>query len=237
LAVDHNNIDAGRPLAFDDAEAIARREKTVDLGVNLLRRGSFGVGSEAEFRYGFAPNSDFSLAVGPRLAPQRGGARRLDAGDIQIGVFHNFNRELPHRPALSLRAIADLPTGRGSDGLGGRLRGIASRRFRRFDRLHLNLDLGFNGRAARGVKTVVPGVILGWSHPLGYPRSFNQTLLAQIGVRGATQRGQNPILNLGVGLRRQVSVRSVFDLGLTSDLSGGTERESLGLIAGYSTQF
>ena len=31
-AVDHNNIDASRPLSFDDAEAIAYRERAVESG-------------------------------------------------------------------------------------------------------------------------------------------------------------------------------------------------------------
>ena len=35
FAVDHNNIDAGRPLDFDDAEAIAYREKALEFVVEV----------------------------------------------------------------------------------------------------------------------------------------------------------------------------------------------------------
>ncbi len=37
FAIDHNNIDAGRPLGFDDAEAVAYRERAVEAGIS----GSF----------------------------------------------------------------------------------------------------------------------------------------------------------------------------------------------------
>ena len=34
-AVDHNNLDAGRPLRFDDAEPLAFREQSLELGFSL----------------------------------------------------------------------------------------------------------------------------------------------------------------------------------------------------------
>jgi hypothetical protein len=80
-------------------------------------------------------------------------------------------------------------------------------------------------------------VILGYSRPLGYPTRFDRTLLAQVGYRTNEERGESGITTLGVGLRQQVSVRSVFDIGLKSDITGGRHRDALQLVAGYSTQF
>ncbi len=40
FAVDHNNIDADRPLDFDDAEAIAYREKSIEVGASLGATGT-----------------------------------------------------------------------------------------------------------------------------------------------------------------------------------------------------
>ncbi|RYG71139.1 hypothetical protein EON80_05715 [bacterium] len=236
-AVDHNNIDSTRPLDFDDAESIAFREKAVEFGalLNNPKKGRVGFGG-AEFLYGFAPNSHLSLDFDPAYASQQGSKRRLDAGDIGVGVFHNFNRELPGKAAFSVRADAYLPTGRGSSGVDVRLRGIASRRWHQYDRLHLNVDLGVNSGAASGERRLLPGVILGYSKPLGFPTRFDRTLVAQVGYRASQDRGQSGLLNVGIGLRQQVGVRSVFDIGVKNDLTGGDER-ALTLVAGYSRQF
>lgn len=238
FAVDHNNIDAGRPLDFDDADAIALGEKTLEFGASLVKpkSGATGIEGAAEFLYGFAPNSHISLDFDPRFT-ENNGTRRLDAGDIGIGVFHNFNREHGNTPALSLRADASLPTGRDSRGVDVRLRGIASRQFQQFGRLHLNLDMKFNNSAQAGERRIVPGAILGYSQPLGYPTKFDRTLVAQIGVSASAQRGERAATTIGIGLRQQVRVRSVFDIGLKSDITGGRDRTSLALVAGYSTQF
>ncbi len=244
LAVDHNNLDAGRPLDFDDAESIAFREKSFEFGAAVvkLKSGKVGVEGAAELLYGFARNSHISLDFDPKYVSENGGgapsgSERGDFGDVGIGVFHNFNREYGKTPAFSVRADAFLPTGRDSRGVDFRVRGIASKQFRQYDRLHLNVDLHANNRAAPNERNFQPGVILGYSHPLGYPTRFDRTLVAQIGYRANELSGQSGITTLGVGLRQQVSVRSVFDVGVTSDVSGGANREAFKLIAGYSTQF
>ena len=151
---------------------------------------------------------------------------------------HNFNRETVSSPAFGFRAELNLPTGRQARGLDGRLRGIASRKFGRYGRLHLNADLGFNGSARPNERELLPGAILGYSVPLGFPTRFNRTLLAQIGYRAAPEKGDDCLINIGIGLRQQVSPRSVFDIGIKSDIAGSGEgRENFRLVAGYSTAF
>lgn len=239
-AVDHDNIDASRPLDFDDAETIAFREKSSDFGAALAqKRGSqLGLAGEAEFLYGFARNWQLNLGLAPAFASQNGAGRRLDVGDFALGVQHNFNRETQSSPAFGFRADAYLPTGRGSDGVDFRVRAIASRKFGNYGRLHLNIDLNANNSPAIGQRRMLPEAIMGYSRPLGYPRRFDRTLVAQVGLRTAPTIGNPALVNLGVGLRQQVSQRSVFDVGLKSDLSGGTtDRERFRVIAGYSTAF
>jgi hypothetical protein len=238
-AVDHNNIDAGRPLDFDDAEAIAYREKSFEFGGALVKpkNSKIGIEGAAEFLHGFAPNTHFSLHFNPEFTSEDGDGRRFNVGDVGLGVFHNFNREYGNTPAFAVRAEAYLPIGRDSHGVDFRLRGIASRHFRQYGRLHLNLDLNINNAAQDGERRTQPGVILGYSHPLGYPTRFDRTLVAQIGYHANPDRGENGITTVGVGLRQQVTVRSVFDIGLKSDVSGGRNRDNLQLVAGYSTQF
>lgn len=238
-AVDHNNVDANRPLDFDDAESIALHEQDFEIGASLAnqRPGGGALSGEIEYLYGFAPNTHLNVGIDPSFARQNGGKRRFDVGDLSLGVLHNFNREYGSTPAFGVRADAFLPTGRDSKGVDFRLRGIASRSFRQFARLHLNLDLNLNNGRESGERRVQPGVIVGYSQPIGYPTRFDRTLLAQIGYRANPERSEGGIVNLGIGLRQQITVRSVFDLGLTSDVSGGQNRETLRLISGYSTAF
>ena len=150
----------------------------------------------------------------------------------------NFNRETLSSPALGARVDLSLPTGRDARGVDGRLRGIASRKFGRYGRLHFNADLNFNGRARANQRELVPAAILGYSVPIGFPTRFDRTLLAQIGYRAAPEKGDGGLINIGIGLRQQVTQRSVFDIGIKSDVSGsGSGRENLWLVAGYSTAF
>ena len=240
FAVDHDNVDENRPLDFDDAETIAQGERSLELGASLIdpKNGNLGGDGEAEFLYGFARNWHLNVGLDPTYLSQNGDRRRFDVGDIRFGVQHNFNRETQHSPAFGIRADAMLPTGRTSSGLDYRLRGIASRKFGAYGRLHLNLDLNVNNSPQAGERATRPGVILGYSRPLGYPRRFDRTLVAQVGYRASSQQNGSGIVNIGLGIRQQVTPRSVFDLGITSDLSGsGYDRNRLRLIAGYSTAF
>lgn len=239
FAVDHNNLDAGRPLDFDDAYSIAYREQAVEFGVNLSKpkTGKTEVGGKVEYLYGFAKNSHLSIDMHPHWASEDDGRRRFDKGDVGIGVFHNFNREHGNTPALALRADAYLPTGRGSDGVDFRLRAIATKQVRQYGRLHVNLDLNVDSRAPQGQRSVLPGVIVGYSQPIGYPTRFDRTLLAQVGYRANPVRGESGITTVGLGVRQQIGVTSVLDMGVLSDLTGGPSREKWKLTVGYSRQF
>jgi hypothetical protein len=241
-AVDHNNLDAHRPLSFDDAESIAFREQSLEFGMGLgwPRRRPLGLGLDAEYLYGFALNSHFSLGFEPSVGGRAGEeSTAFDVGNVSLGLFHNFNREYGNTPAFSLRGDIFAPTGRDARGVGFRLRGIASKQAGQYGRVHLNLDLNANPGAARGQREFHPGAVVGYSHPLGYPTRFTTTGLAELSVRAGEERGTGPVLGIGVGIRKQVGLRSVLDLGIQSDVAGwgGAPRDHLRLIAGYSYGF
>ena len=69
LAVDHDNVDAGRPLDFDDAETIAYRERAIEFGGAVFgqRGDAVAAGGSAEFLSGFARNWQLNLGVDPQL--------------------------------------------------------------------------------------------------------------------------------------------------------------------------
>lgn len=242
LAVDHNNIDAKRPLSFDDAETISFGEQALELGLGLgwPRRRPLGLALDAEYLYGFALNTHLSVGFDPSIGGRAHSRdKRFDFGDVSLGVHHNFNREYGSTPALALRGDAYFPTGRGSHGVGFRLRGIASKHAGQYGRLHVNVDLNANPGAARGERNFHPGVVVGYSRPLGYPTRFTTTGLAEVSVRAGEETGTGAVFGIGFGIRKQVGVRSVFDAGIQSDVAGwdGAARDRIRLIAGYSYGF
>ncbi|NJL83716.1 MAG: transporter [Chloroflexaceae bacterium] len=239
--VDHNNLDAGRPLSFDDAESIGRGEQSLELGAALVVPSDEAVGGEfdVEYLYGFALNTHVILGIDPQVGGRADpGDTNFDPGDLSLGVLHNFNREFDAVPAFALRLDAAFPTGRDSDGVNFRLRGIASKTLGQSNRLHLNLDLELSTASDEGDRSVIPGAILGYSRPLGIPRRFDRTFLAEIGLRAGEEADGAAVFSLGVGLRQQIGKRSIFDLGVQSNLTGSNEeRNDFRLVTGYSLSF
>jgi len=240
-AVDHNNIDANRPLSFDDAESIAFGEQALEVGAAFVKPSGKTAGGEfeVEYLYGFALNTHLNVGIDPSVGDRADTEDTdFDAGDVSVGVLHNFNREYGNTPAFAVRADTYFPTGRDSQGVDFRLRGIASKTVGQYDRLHVNVDVNVNTETEEGERSAVPGVILGYSRPLGYPRRFDRTILAEVGVRGGEEKGTDPVVSAGIGLRQQVGYQNVLDIGLQSDIAGGDdERDDLHFVVGYSTAF
>ncbi len=233
FAIDHDNIDASRPLRFDDAESIGFRERALEFGFSpTWARGSrFRSGLTAEYLNGFALNTYYSVdfdASNERL------------GRTGIGVFRNFRRETLDKPAVALRFDTYLPTGTDADsrrGVDFRLRGIVSRTVRGSDRLHINADAVVRTSPLGGERTFLPGVTVGYTKPLGYPTRFDRTALAEVSYRADERTGG--ILGVGIGVRQQVTPRSVADVGIQSDIvaKSGANRDDFRVNVGYSTSF
>jgi hypothetical protein len=241
LAVDHNNLDSGRPLSFDDADSLAYREQAIEFGagLNLPSNQSIGGSFDIEYLYGFALNSHLFIGLDPSFGGKADtDDTGFDVGNLSVGVFHNFNREYNNVPAFALRGDLGLPTGRDARGVDIHLRGIASKTMGQYNRFHLNLDLNVKTSVDGEERSVIPGMILGYSRPIGYPKRFDQTFLAEIGVRASQDSSGGAILLTGVGLRQQVGLRSVFDVGLEGDVAtGARERSELRFKVGYSLGF
>ena len=93
--------------------------------------------------------------------------------------------------------------------------------------------------AGRGEREFFPGVTLGYTRPLGYPTRFDTTGLAELSVQAGEKSGTGPVIGIGIGLRKQVTVRSVLDVGLQSDLLrvNGAPGDRIRFVVGYSTGF
>ncbi|AFZ34259.1 hypothetical protein Sta7437_0664 [Stanieria cyanosphaera PCC 7437] len=239
MASDHNNLDANRPLNFDDAESIGFREQALDLGAALIIPEGKSVGGEfeIEYLYGFAPNTHFNIGIDPSIESDND-ETEFNIGDLSIGVLHNFNREYNNTPAFALRGDVAFPTGNDSEGVDFRLRGIASKTVGQSNRLHLNLDANFATATEDEERSFVPGVILGYSRPIGYPKTFTRTFLAEVGVKASEEENDGAVVSLGVGMRQQIGYQSVLDLGIQGDIAGESgDSNELRLVAGYSFAF
>lgn len=237
LAIDHNNLDAGRPLRFDDAYSIAFGERAFETGVSMdtFRRRASDFGFQTEVKYGFAKNQDIGIAFSPGYDGER---RRFDANRVELSYFHGLRREIDDSPAIGYKVEVGLPTGRDTEGIEAHFRAIATKSLRQYDKVHLNLDAIYASEPEAGERQVAFGAILGYSTPLGYPKRFDQTLVAEFAVQQSAMKGKGATGTVGLGLRRQIGVRSVFDIGLESDIfaPAGTPKGTR-LVIGFSASF
>lgn len=235
---DHNNIDSGRPLRFDDAYSIAFRERALEFGLSLdsFRRTAARYGFRAEYKVGFAKNQDIGVTFDPTYG---GSSRRFDAGNVELAYFNSLKREIGNSPALAYRVEVGLPTGRDSRGVDVKLRGIATRALGQYDRIHLNVDANVLSNPTADERNLALGVIIGYTSPLGYPKKFDQTLVAEFGVQQSRFRDQGYTGTVGIGIRKQMSPRTVFDMGIESDVfaTRGASQSPVRLTVGYSVGF
>lgn len=237
-AIDHNNIDEGRPLRFEDASSVAWHERAfeVGFGAGFPRRSSAQLNSKLELLYGAFLNTHFGVALEPSFDSE---PDEFDASNLELSFFHALRREIGNGPALAYRVGVGLPTGRDANGVEGNFRAILTKALRQYDKIHLNLDAQVNSDAMKGGRDVVFGGVLGYTIPIGYPRSFTQTMLAEFAVEQSEILGQGWTGTVGLGLRKQVGVRSVFDVGIESDvfITDGAPRIPLRIAAGMSWGF
>lgn len=238
FATDHNNIDSGRPLRFDDAYSIAFRERAIELGLKFdtFRRSSPSYGLKAEYKVGFAKNQDIGIGFEPSYSTSD---RRGDVGNVELSYFNGLRREIDNTPALAYRVDVGLPTGRGSRGADVRFRGIVTKTVGQYDRLHLNLDLTTSTQKTAGERQATAGLTVGYTKPLGYPTQFDRTLVAQFGIDQSRDTSRGWVGNVGLGIRQQMGVRSVLDFGIEADVFSSKGRNPAGLrfAVGYSVGF
>lgn len=236
-ASDHNNLDKERPLRFEDAYSIAYRSYELQNGLRLdtFRRGKPVYNFRSELQHGFAKNKDISIGFEPSYSTDSG---RVTGNVVEFSYFEGVAREIGNNPAIGYRVDVGLPVS-GRPGLQFRARGILTKTAAHYDKLHLNVDLNHSTARVAGERSTTVGAVIGYSRPLGYPRRFNQTLLAEIGVeQSRTNRGR---LNswVGVGLRKQLSATAVLDFGVQGDLSKdrGDTKSPARVSVGYSINF
>jgi hypothetical protein len=236
-AVDHNNLDEGRPLRLEDAYPIAYGELAAETGVrfNLNRRTDDRFAFPLEVLYGAYWNLQVGVGSTPATEP-----RTIDepekSGDLRTFALYNFNQETLRLPAFAMKLNLDFPSGVRSQGVDTELKGIVTRSFAQF-RTHLNVGYEFIGAASEGGRNSRYEIVCGAQYPIGYPRHFDTTLLADIFTQQAVRSGESNPTGLEVGIRRQIAPLIVVDGGMGTEFAGPTERARFFTTLGISVGF
>jgi hypothetical protein len=236
-ALDHGNLDAGRPLRLEDPYPVAAGEWAVEAGVGVeeARRGRDAGLARAEVLYGIAPNLHVSLE-GTVFAPVRAVRGAEDSGDVVVSGLYNLNQETLTLPAFGLEAAVALPTGPDASGTDLEVKGLVTRSWGRVG-FHLNAGYALIGGARANERDRRYLLTAGASLPLGAP-SHTRTLLVVDAFRDqAPSVRQAGVSGAEIGVRHQLTARTVLDAGTGTELRGPEDRSRLSLRAGISIGF
>jgi hypothetical protein len=236
-AIDHKNLDEGRPLRLDDAYAIASGELAVEVGAGFALerrapdRGVFPV----EVLYGALPNLQLGLGT-TLLTDPREAHEQTKSGDLRVSGLYNVNQETLTLPAFGLKVELNLPTGVDSAGVDVEVKGIVTRSIDRLS-LHLNAGYAFLGGTTGEEQDGRYGVTLGASYPVGAPQYTRTTLVGDLFTEQGDRRGGSNVFGAELGFRHQLTQRVVVDAGIGSELAGPADRSSLFVTTGVSVGF
>ena len=236
-AVDHNNLDEGRPLQVEDAYPIAYGELSAETGVRVSynRHGDDRVAFPMELLYGAYWNLHLGLGSTLFTSPQT-----IDdpekSGDLRLLGLYNLNQETLRIPALAVKLTLDFPSGIRSRGVDTELKGILTRTVGH-GRVHLNAGYQFIGNARDAKRDGRYEVLLGAQYPWGYPRSFTTTVLADVFTHQATRFNETNNSGVEIGMRRQIAPAIILDVGIGTEFIGPSERDLFFATVGVSFGF
>jgi hypothetical protein len=237
LAIDHKNLDEGRPLRLEDAYAISTGEIALEAGAGfrLLRRGTDQGVFPVELLYGVLPN--FQVGVGTTLFTSPHDVDdRPKSGDLHLAALYNLNQETLTLPAFGIKLGLGLPTGVDARGYAVELKGIVTKSFERLS-LHFNAGYEFLTAARDDERDGRYEFVLGFSYPVGAPQFTRATLVGDVFAEQAVHRGESTTVGTEIGLRFQLTPRLVWDIGVGTEFAGPRERARLFGTTGASFGF
>jgi hypothetical protein len=237
LAIDHKNLDEGRPTRLDDAYSIASGEIEVETGVGVAvgRRGAARGALPIEILFGALPN--LQLGLGSTLTTDPRGVEGPDkSGNLRLGALYNFNQETLTVPAFGVRLDVGLPTGVAAHSVTVKAKGIVTRSIERLS-LHFNAAYEFVTEPRREERPGHYELVVGASYPLGAPKYTRATIIADLFTEQGIHRGEENTVGVEVGLRYQLSTRWVWDAGVATHFAGPRDRDRFVFTTGVSFGF
>ena len=236
-ALDHKNLDEGRPLRLEDAYPIAHGEISIETGAgfSLPRHGPNRGFFPIEVLYGAFPN--LQLGIGSALfTDPHDTDDRPKSGDLRASVLYNFNQETLTLPALAAKLSLTAPTGTDAHGYGIELKGIVTKSIDRLS-LHFNGGYEFLTGSTRTERDGRYELALGASYPIGAPKFTRATLIVDVFADQPVTRGESTIVGTEVGLRYQLTPSIVWDVGIGTEFAGPRSRSSFFGMTGLSLGF
>jgi hypothetical protein len=201
-AIDHKNLDEGRPLRSEDAYPIAHGEFAIEagMGFTLQRQGADRGLFPVELLYGPLPN--LQVGIGTMLSTD---PHEIDdrpkSGDLRLSALYNFNQETLTLPAFAVKLGLDAPTGVDAHGFGVEAKGIVTKSVERLS-LHLNAGYEFVTSGRADERDGRYKLAIGASYPVGAPRFTRATLVGDHRRdRGRASVPTHPPYRLGCGRR------------------------------------
>ena len=237
LAIDHGNLDEGRPLRLEDAYAVSTGEIALEAGAGfaLLRRGPDRGFFPIEVLYGALPN--LQLSVGTTLSTD---PHEIDdpvkSGDLRLAALYNINQETLVIPAFGVKLEVNLPTGVDARGMALKLKGLVTKSI---ERLSLHFNAAYQGftDARREDRDGRYELVLGASYPLGAPRYTRATIIADVFTEQSSQRGESNTVGTELGFRYQLTRTIVWDAGVGTEFAGPADRAKFLFSTGLSFGF
>jgi len=236
-AIDHDNLDEGRPLRLEDAYPIPNGEWAIEVGAGLSvqrksrTRGLFPL----EVLYGLAPNLQLSLGTTLLTDPKQL-EEQPKSGDLHVSGLYNFNQETLSLPASGLRLTVNAPTGTASSGVDVRVKGLITKSFERLS-VHFNPAYEVLSGTQPFERNGRYEMVLGASYPFGAPKNTLTTILGDFFTQQALRRGNPQIAGVEMGVRQQWTPWTVLDAGVGTEFAGPPDRSSFFLTVGFSLGF
>jgi hypothetical protein len=237
LAIDHGNLDEGRPLRLEDAYAIATGEIALETGAgfSLLRRGPDRGFFPIEILYGVLPN--LQVGVGTTLSTHPHDVDDpVKSGDLRVAALYNVNRETLVMPAFGVKLEVNVPTGVDARGVALELKGIVTKSVERLS-FHFNAGYQVLTDARREARDGRYELVLGASYPLGAPRYTRATVIADVFTEQASQHGEPNVVGAEIGFRYQLTRTIVWDAGVGTEFAGPADRSRFLVTTGLSFAF
>ncbi len=235
---DYRNLDAGRPIAVEDAQPTEYRAIESQWGLPHFvrnRSGSWLVAAEPETKVGLLRNLQAGFSSEYVVARDSGNTI-VAARDRQFHLLYNFNQETRHLPAIAVRPeFAIQGGGLGSQHLHGSLKWIVSKTFRH-NRIHVN------GSYAVG-PTALPGRGGELVNRFFYGAAYERTLPLKFLVILADVYARKPIdgspteVVFEAGVRLQLAPRWVLDTGVDTGKLRPSVGHDFGFTFGLSRSF
>jgi hypothetical protein len=228
LAIEHGNLDEGRPTRFEDPYAIPLGEWSVEVGGGFrdARHGDDRAAMPVDILYGAAPNMQIGLGTVIFTHPRSLGGESSQSGDVRVSALFNFSQESLSLPALGIKWEMVFPTGVDSRGLDARLKALVTKSISRLS-FHVNASELFRGDPSPVERGSRYELDYGLSYPLGAPKHTRMLLLLGGFAEESAARGFNNRRGVEIGLRRQQSLRTVVDAGFRIESDGGEERANI----------